>query len=104
MEVARELAELVKRLRMAEKAGRPLVTAQEIPLSIDDDGVGVVDLQLSTFRQQERNGQKVSMLRDRRLPPSQLLYHDWSRHARYTGRTSAEDGDCRWLAANFLMS
>ena len=46
IETANELAALVNRLRMAEKAGRPLVTAKEIPLKIDDDGVGggVVDL------------------------------------------------------------
>ena len=46
METARDLAVMVNRARIAERAGRPIVTAKEIPLKIDDDGVGggVVDI------------------------------------------------------------
>lgn len=45
IETATELAQLVNERRKNERAGRPIVIAQEIPLKIDDDGVGggVVD-------------------------------------------------------------
>lgn len=40
IETATELAKLVNQLREKERAGRPICTPQEIPLKIDDDGVG----------------------------------------------------------------
>lgn len=46
IETARELADLVNHLRKLERNQRPIVTANEIPMKIDDDGVGggVVDI------------------------------------------------------------
>jgi hypothetical protein len=40
MEIARDLADMVNLARKVERAGRPFVAPQQIPLKIDDDGVG----------------------------------------------------------------
>jgi hypothetical protein len=46
IETAGDLAALVNRTRITERKGRPMITPQEIPMKVDDDGVGggVVDL------------------------------------------------------------